>query len=52
MVDRKNYEMDSRAFALKDFGYQPYLKYDLGRKKALDEIALTNPTIPKANEHL
>lgn len=24
IVDRKNYELDSRASALKDFGYQPH----------------------------
>ena len=31
LVDRKNYELDSRAFALKNFGYQPFLKQELNR---------------------
>jgi len=51
MVDSKNYEMDNRAYAIKDYGYQPYSKYDLGRRCEIDNIALGNPTIPKANDH-
>ena len=26
MIDRKNYELDSRAYALKNHGYQPFFK--------------------------
>ena len=52
MVERKNYELDSRAYAIKDYGYQPFSKYDLGRKCEIDNIALTHATIPKAHERL
>jgi len=42
--------MDNRAYALKDYGYQPYSKYDLGRKCEIDNIALGNPVISKQTE--
>mmetsp|Transcript_11125 Transcript_11125/g.18666 ORF Transcript_11125/g.18666 Transcript_11125/m.18666 type:complete len:224 (+) Transcript_11125:863-1534(+) len=32
IVDRKNYELDSRAQSIKDYGFQPFLKRDLERK--------------------
>jgi|TARA_B110000305_G_C19220331_1_gene530226 hypothetical protein len=39
-VQRKNYELDSRAHALKDFGYQPYLKSDLAAKRQITDLAM------------
>ena len=44
IVDRKNYEQDSRAYALKDYGYQPFLQSDLNKQKEIKRFILSNRT--------
>ena len=34
----KNYELDSRAWGIKDFGFQPYLKEQIEKKRRIDHI--------------
>ena len=36
LIRSKNYELDSRSNALKEFGYQPFLAIDLAKKRAID----------------
>ena len=38
ILQRKNYELDSRANALKDFGYQPHFKQELEMRRTIEEI--------------
>ena len=45
ILHRKNYELDSRSHALKDFGYAPYLGLDLQKKRDLESIAFNNKIV-------
>lgn len=52
MITRKNYELDSRSHALKDFGYQPFFKQDLDKTRKVTEIVLGSKVVGSAHENL
>ena len=37
-INRKNYELDSRSFAIKDYGYQKKFAADLQKKRDIESI--------------
>lgn len=51
IIQRKNYELDSRANALKDFGYQPHLKQELEKRRAVNDITYKSKIVGNAHEN-
>ena len=52
MIDRKNYELDSRAHALKNHGYQPFLKQELDKRREVSDVVLGHKVVGSAHENL
>lgn len=52
LIDRKNYELDSRAFALKNYGYSPFFKQDQDKMRGVQNIVLGNKVVGTAHENL
>ena len=44
-MKRKNYELDSRAYALKDYGFQPHFEKNLEKTRAIQDISMTYKTV-------
>ena len=42
ILKSKNYELDSRAWSLKDWGVQPFIGQHLTQKREIDDIFYTN----------
>jgi hypothetical protein len=52
ILERKNYELDSRAAALKDFGYQPYFSRNMDQIREIQDIAIAQKTVGMQRENL
>lgn len=50
ILHRKNYELDSRSCALKDYGYAPFMGVDLQKKRDVENIAFNNKIVGMSNE--
>ena len=50
ILNRKNYELDSRSLALKDFGYTPFLARELDKKRNVESIVLGGKVVGMSNE--
>ena len=50
ILHRKNYELDSRSHALKDYGYAPFLGIELHKKREVENIAFNNKIVGMNNE--
>lgn len=51
ILHRKNYELDNRACALKDYGYVPYLGRDLEKKREIEDVSFNNKIVGMSNEN-
>ena len=51
ILNRKNYELDSRANALKDYGYVPYVGSELAKKREMENIMFNNKIVGMTSEN-
>jgi len=50
ILNRKNYELDSRSNALKYYGYTPFLGRELDKKRNVESIVLGGKVVGMSNE--